>query len=244
MYSFRTSIGPVDLAFTDRVGGVSAAPFDTLNLGYAGADDPAAVEQNLRLVLDDFAPGATLADMAQVHGADVVLVGGARDRAGGERPECDAVVTTHPDVVLMARSADCVPVLLADVDAGVIGAVHSGRPGLLAGVAPAAVRAMQDLGATSIQAWIGPSVCGSCYEVPAAMCDEVAAVVPEARAVSAQGTPALDVAAGVRAQLGALGVTVHDVGRCTREADDLFSYRRDGANAGRLAGVIRMRRSA
>ena len=104
-------------------------------------------------------------------------------------------------MVLMVRAADCVPVLLADPVAGVIGAAHPGRPGLAAGVVPATVAAMRERGATDITAWIGPHVCGGCYEVPAEMRDEVGALVPAAVATTTWGTPALDLGAGVRAQL-------------------------------------------
>ena len=141
----------------------------------------------------------------------------------------------------MVRAADCVPVLLADVERGVIAAVHSGRPGLVAGVVPAAVQRMLDLGAAEITAWIGPHVCGRCYEVPPTMQAEVAAVVPQARSTTSWGTPALDIGAGVRAQLEAAGTAVVDVSACTRETPALYSYRRDGAGAGRLAGLIRIR---
>ncbi len=76
MYLHRSSTGPVDLAFTDRYDGVSAVPFESLNLALVGEDDPAAVRRNLALLLDDFAPGAQLADMEQVHGHRVVHAGG------------------------------------------------------------------------------------------------------------------------------------------------------------------------
>ncbi len=133
------------------------------------------------------------------------------------------------------------PVLLADPAAGVIGAAHSGRPGLAAGVVPATVEAMRDQGARDITAWIGPHVCGGCYEVPPEMREEVGGVVPAAVATTTWGTPALDIGAGVRAQLEAAGVTVVDASRCTRESDDLYSHRRDGARAGRSAGLVRLR---
>ena len=240
MYSHRSTHGPVDLAFTDRYGGVSAVPYDSLNLALEGGDDPEATAANLDTVLADFAPGASVADLHQVHGAVVDVVDSPDGR---RRPDADGVVTSRPDVVLMVRAADCVPVLLADPVAGVIGAAHSGRPGLAAGVVPATVAAMRELGATAITAWIGPHVCGGCYEVPAEMRDEVGALAPAAVATTTWGTPALDLGAGVRAQLDGLGATVVDVSRCTRESDDLFSYRRDGARAGRLAGLIRLRGS-
>lgn len=235
MYSFRGTHGPVDLAFTDRYGGVSAAPFDELNLAVSGDDDVDAKAENHRLLLADFAPEGSLADLHPVHGATVVLA------RSGERAEADGIVTTERDLVLMVRAADCVPVLLADPDAGVVGAAHSGRPGLVAGVVPATVARMRELGARAITAWIGPHVCGACYEVPAQMQQEVAAIEPASRATTAWGTPSLDLGAGVRAQLEREDVRVVDESRCTRESPDLYSYRRDGAGAGRLAGVIRLR---
>jgi YfiH family protein len=232
VYSFRTSAGPVDLAFTDRYGGVSAAPFAELNLSISGPDDERAKAENHRLLLTDFAAGDGLADLYQVHGATVV------DAVVGIRPEADGIVTTESGVTLMVRAADCVPVLLAGT--GVIGAAHAGRKGMAAGVVSRTVERMRELGADRISAWIGPAICGKCYEVPAQMRDEVVAVEPESAATTRQGTPALDVAAGVRAQLERSGVLVEYVGACTLESPDLYSYRRDGESAGRLAGLIRM----
>lgn len=243
MYAFRTTHGPadspVDLAFTDRHGGVSGAPFDSLNLALEGDDDPRSVADNLRRVLDDFAPGDLLADLHQVHGAEVVTVADVP----GEwvRPDADAIVAATPGVVLAVRAADCVPVLLADPRAGVVGAAHAGRKGVAAGVVRRTVERMRDLGATDVTAWIGPHVCGSCYEVPAEMQAEVAAAVPATAATTSWGTPALDLGAGVRGQLEAAGAVVVDVSRCTRESADLYSHRRDGRGAGRLAGLVRLR---
>jgi len=213
-------------------------PFESLNLALEGDDDPEVVAQNLRIVLDDFAPGDRLADLHQVHGAEVDVV---EDRPTADRPDADGLVTARAGVVLMVRAADCVPVLLADADAAVIGAAHCGRPGLAAGVVPATVGRMRDLGARSITAWIGPHVCGACYEVPESMQAAVGAAVPASVATTSWGTPSLDLGAGVRAQLAGEGVSVHDVSRCTRESEDLYSYRRDGDRAGRLAGLIRLR---
>ncbi len=234
MYFHRTSTGPVDLAFTNRYDGVSAVPFDSLNLALVGNDDPEATRRNCATLLEDFAPGAELSDMEQVHGSAVVS-------AGGPRQQCDALVTDRADVVLMVRVADCVPVLLADPDAGVLGAAHAGRKGVLAGVVPACVERMRQLGAQDLSAWIGPHICGRCYEVPAALRDEVAAREPVTASTTSAGTSGLDIGAGVSAQLERLGVRVYDVSRCTLESPDLYSYRRDGADAGRLAGVIRLR---
>jgi YfiH family protein len=249
VYHWRTSHGPVDLAFTDRYGGVSGAPFDELNLALADADDPDARAENLHRVVTDFAPDLAarpqfsvdvhVAQLRQVHGASVDMVD---DRhASGSLPEADGMVATDPSTILLVRVADCAPVLLADGEVGVVAAAHAGRPGMVAGVVPETVRAMRRRGARRITAWIGPRVCGACYEVPAAMRAEVGALVPEAVATTSWGTPSLDIAAGVRAQLEALDVTVVDVATCTRESMDLYSYRRDGKNAGRFAGLIRRR---
>ncbi|MBJ7357913.1 peptidoglycan editing factor PgeF [Nocardioides sp.] len=238
MYAFRTRHGPADLCFTDRFGGVSAPPYDELNLAVAGEDDQVAGRRNTRLLLDDFAPGAELCDLQQVHGADVAVV-----EADGPvaRPVADAAVTRQADVVLMVRVADCVPVLFVAPETGAVAAAHCGRPGLLAGVVPRTIDTLRAWGDASITAWVGPHVCGACYEVPAAMQDEVATAVPAARATTSWGTPSLDIGAGVRAQLEEGGVTVVDVSRCTRESGDLYSYRRDRDRAGRLAGLVRLR---
>ena len=226
-------------AFTDRWGGVSSAPYAELNLGGAVGDDPDAVRTNraraaARLGLDP----AHVVWMNQVHGRRVVVVEGP----WGEDPppEADAVVTTRPGLALAVLVADCTPVLLADPEASVAAAVHAGRPGMVAGVVPAAVHVMVELGARPdrIQARTGPAVCGRCYEVPEAMRAEVAAVEPAAAATTSWGTPAVDVVAGVHAQLARLGV--HDRTRstvCTRESADHFSYRRERIT-GRLAGYV------
>ncbi|HEY6933461.1 MAG TPA: polyphenol oxidase family protein [Marmoricola sp.] len=248
MYAFRSTLGPVDLAFTDRYGGVSGVPFDSLNLALEGEDDPAARAENLRIVLADFAPdvlarpdaAARTPLMRQVHGNHVDVV---EERADSTAvPEADAMVTARPDVVLLVRAADCVPVVLADPDAGVVGVAHAGRRGVATGVVREAVARMRALGAGRVTGWVGPHVCGACYEVPAAMQAEVGELVPEAVATTSWGTPALDLGAGVRAQLAAAGVEVVDASRCTRESVDLYSHRRDGAGAGRHAGLVRIRR--
>ncbi len=160
-------------------------------------------------------------------------------------PSADGLVTDEPGVTLVVRAADCVPVLLADPEAGVVAALHVGRPGLVAGVLPHGVEAMRELGAdpARVHAWIGPHVCGRCYEVPESMRDDVETAVPGTATTTSWGTPAVDLGAGVSSQLDACGVDpqrVQAVGRCTREDSGLYSYRRDGAASGRLAGLVRV----
>lgn len=226
-------------AFTDRWGGVSAAPFDELNLGGAVGDDPAAVRANRERAAASL--GLAAADvvwMNQVHGRDVAVVDGPW--RSGEVPAVDGVVTARRGLALAVLTADCTPVLLADPVAGVVGAAHAGRPGLVAGVVPATVEMMITLGAdpARILARTGPAVCGQCYEVPEQMRAEVAAAVPEAWATTRQGTPAVDVAAGVRAQLARLGVMMSGQSHiCTLESADHFSYRRE-RTTGRLASYV------
>lgn len=238
MYAARLTHGPVALAFTDRHGGVSGAPYDTLDLAWGGGDDPEALAENRRRLMADFAPADALVHLQQVHGAEVVVVEGRP--AAWEPPHGDALATTTPGVTLIVRAADCVPVVVADRAGTVVGAAHCGRPGLVAGVVPALLATMRRLGAGEVTAWIGPYVCGRCYEVPQEMQDDVVGVEPASRATTSWGTPSVDVGAGVRAQLERDGASVVDLSTCTRESADLFSYRRDGRASGRQAGLVRI----
>ncbi|MER7686393.1 peptidoglycan editing factor PgeF [Streptomyces sp. NPDC097610] len=226
-------------AFTDRWGGVSAVPYEELNLGGAVGDDPDAVRTNRELAAKSLGlDPALVVWMNQVHGPDVAVVDGPWLSA--EIPSVDAIVTARRGLALAVLTADCTPVLLADPVAGIAAAAHAGRPGMVAGVVPAAVRAMVELGAEPerIVARTGPAVCGRCYEVPDEMRAEVAAVEPAAYAETSWGTPAVDVTAGVHAQLERLGVCDRAQSPvCTLESDDHFSYRRD-RTTGRLAGYV------
>jgi YfiH family protein len=235
----RDTASGAHFAFTDRWGGVSAAPYEELNLGGAVGDDPGAVTTNRGLAAKSLGldPGHVVW-MNQVHGSGVAVV----DAPWGENPvpEVDAIVTARRGLTLAVLTADCTPVLLADPVAGIAAAAHAGRPGVVAGVVPAAVRAMMELGAepSRIVARTGPTVCGRCYEVPETMRAEVAAVEPAAHSDTSWGTPAVDVAAGVHAQLERLGVCDRAQSPvCTLESGDHFSYRRD-RTTGRLAGYV------
>lgn len=235
-----TLTGGARFAFTDRWGGVSAAPYEELNLGGAVGDDPAAVRANRERAARSFGlEPARVVWMNQVHGRDVAVVDGPWGDAA-DIPAVDAVVTARRGLPLAVLTADCTPVLLADPVAGVVAAVHAGRPGLVAGVVPAAVEAMTALGAdpSRISAHTGPAVCGRCYEVPERMRAEVAEAVPASWSETSWGTPAVDVTAGVHAQLEALGVSDRRSSPfCTLESGDHFSYRRD-RTTGRLAGYV------
>ncbi|MFF7243819.1 peptidoglycan editing factor PgeF [Embleya sp. NPDC008237] len=238
MFTRRAASGGARFAFTDRWGGTGAAPYDELNLGDHVGDDPRVVAANrARTARALGLSPERVVWMNQVHGNTVTVV----DAASAEPlPATDALVTATAGLALAVLVADCTPVLLADPQAGVVAAAHAGRPGLAAGVVPAAVRAMCELGAdpARIVARTGPAVCGACYEVPEAMCEEVSAVVPAARARTREGTPGLDIPAGVWAQLAAQGVASGEKSHiCTRESSDHFSYRRD-RSTGRIAGYV------
>ncbi|MER7928158.1 MULTISPECIES: peptidoglycan editing factor PgeF [unclassified Streptomyces] len=233
------TVSGAHFAFTDRWGGVSAVPYEELNLGGAVGDDPDAVRTNRELAAKSLGldPGLVVW-MNQVHGADVAVV--EEPWGASDIPSVDALVTARRGLALAVLTADCTPVLLADPVAGIAGAAHAGRPGMVAGVVPAAVRAMIELGAdpARIVARTGPAVCGRCYEVPAEMRADVAAVEPAAHAETSWGTPAVDVTAGALAQLDRLGVRDREQSPvCTRESDDHFSYRRD-RTTGRLASYV------
>ena len=244
MFLFTETRPGVAVAFTDRHGGVSSGPWDSLNLGTKTGDDADSVARNLDRVATAFGvPATSVARMTQVHGHVVHVV----EAADHEAPVADALVTTTPDLALLARVADCLPVVLADTAAGVVGIAHAGRQGVVSAVVPAAVAEMRAYGATDITAWLGPRVCGCCYEVPAAMRDEAVAAVPQMWAETSWGTPALDLGAGVHAQLRELGVATVDIadtlGRsaaCTLENENLYSYRRQGSESGRLGGLVRL----
>ena len=228
------------LRHRDRIEGdlVIEVAFTDVSLSLGDAADDAVRADALAQVARE--TGAAPVLMHQVHGADVVpvaSVGSAEDE--GRAPSCDGLVTSEPGIALLARAADCVPVLLADPATGWIAAVHSGRPGLAGGVVPAAVAAVRERGGDPTIAWTGPHVCGACYEVPADLQEQVASVVPEARSTTSWGTPGLDLGAGVRAQLAAAGIDdLRTVDACTREDASWPSYRRDGDAATRFAGVI------
>lgn len=231
-------------AFTSRHGGVSAPPFDSLNLGGSVGDDPAAVARNRQLAAQACGRAADgIAWMRQVHGTDVAYAArspGETAEGPDPAPEVDALFTDVPGLALGVLVADCAPVLIADPQAGIIGAAHAGREGMAGGVVPALVRAMTAAGAEPARmcAALGPAICGGCYEVPAQLRARIAEAVPQAGCVTRQGSPGIDIRSGVAAQLAGAGVrAVSRDPRCSAETPALYSYRRDG-RTGRFAGLV------
>lgn len=230
MFSFRNDPGAdgAGVAFTDAVG-PDGGVLDLGGTGPVPAQGWAAVQAAL---------GVPALRVHQVHGDRVVVVGPDTRAPDLAQEQADGLVTAVRGVALAVRVADCLPVLFADTAAGVVGAAHAGRAGLAAGVLPAALAAMDRLGARAPVAWIGPHICAACYEVPAALREEFCALHPAAFAETPRGTPALDLGAAARAQLAGLGCTVVATGECTRTTPSLHSHRRDAARAGRQAGLV------
>jgi hypothetical protein len=222
---------------TTRAGGRSVAPYDSFNLGAHVGDEPEAVEKNRSRLAGELglSPDRVIW-MEQVHGRTVTVVDGPRT----EPVEAtDALVTAVPGLAVAVLVADCVPVLLADAEAGVVAAVHAGRVGARVGVLPAALAAMAQAGAEigRVEALLGPAVCGECYEVPAAMQADVAAHLPGSASRTRSGTPGLDLRAGLWQQLANAGIAKIGLDpRCTVEDRTLYSHRREGAT-GRIAAV-------
>lgn len=234
------SVLTVRRVVTTRAGGFSAPPYDSFNLGDHVGDDPTAVRRNrARLAGTLGLPGDHVIWMEQIHGRTVTTVDGPRTEPV---PATDALVTTRPGLALVVLTADCVPVLLSDDEAGVIAAVHAGRIGARIGIVPRVLEAMIAAGARPerIGALLGPAASGRRYEVPAEMRADVEAHLPGSATTTVRGTPGLDLRAGIRRQLAEAGIGgIAEDPRCTIEDTTLFSHRR-GAPTGRIGSVIWM----
>ncbi|MEP7316483.1 MAG: polyphenol oxidase family protein, partial [Sphingomicrobium sp.] len=159
------ALGNIPHGFFGRRGGVSTGDVASLNVGLGSGDDPAAVMENRGRAADAVLPGAVLVGPYQVHSPTCVAVTEPWDHHS--RPEADALVTDRPGILLSVVTADCAPVLLADVEAGVIGAAHAGWRGAVGGVTDRTIAAMLALGARieRISAAVGPCIAQRNYEV-------------------------------------------------------------------------------
>lgn len=244
--------GGAEAFVTTRAGGVSAGPYESLNMSLAVGDEPRAVLENRRRVAA--ALGADLADFVfsrQVHGAGVRVVTAA-DRSSGafahdeSVPEADVLVTADPAVVLAILAADCVPVVLHDPAAGVLACVHAGWRGTVARACAAAVAAMIRLGArpAGIVAGIGPAIGADSYQVGPEVAAAVEAEFGAAGIIRPDGTGRwlLGLAAANRLVLREAGLpdgNIHAAARTT--GDGLFFSDRAVRPCGRLALVARLR---
>lgn len=250
--------------FSTRIGGLSAGPFATLNLGNPGTggqqDSAGNISDNFRLLREALgcAKDVHLAWVTQVHGRRVELIerepeneyaetlaAEIRDRFSGQL-SADGIVCVVPQVLATIRVADCVPVLLSSEDGKVVGAVHAGWRGVVGNVVAKAVRTMHEAAGDAaepakIRAAIGPAISAEHFEVG----DEVAAeFVAQGLADAVDRTrrprPHLDLQRAIHAQLRQAGVTlIEGNDRCTyRDAAEFFSHRRDNGVTGRMVAAI------
>lgn len=217
--------------FLGRAGGASTGVLAGLNVGLGSTDDRAAIAENRRRAVEAVLPGARLVTVHQVHSAEAVIV--TEPFADEARPPVDAIVTDRPGLLLGILTADCAPVLLADVEAGVVGAAHAGWKGALNGVTDATLAAMEKLGASRdrIAAAIGPCIARASYEVDDAFARRFEEADPANERFFFAGRPGhhqFDLEAYVAARLAAAGIARVEALGLDTYADEpaFFSFRR------------------
>lgn len=217
--------------FLGRRGGVSTGIHARLNVGTGSTDDPATIAENRRRATEAVLPGAKLATVYQVHSPDAVIV--TEPFPDAERPHADAMVTNVPGLAIGILTADCTPVLLADREAGVIGAAHAGWKGALGGVTDSTIALMETLGARreSIAAAIGPCIARASYEVDDGFLRRFAEADPANERFFAGGRPGhhqFDLEAYVAHRLAAAGLTrIEALGEDTySQPGRFYSFRR------------------
>jgi polyphenol oxidase len=226
----------VRAAFTLRAGGVSAPPYDSLNVGAHVGDDVSRVMENRRRVRESLSLPAEPAWLEQVHGTDVAEPDGRES----SRP-ADAVISRRRGTVCAVQVADCLPVLFAARDASVVGVAHAGWRGLAAGVLEATVSRL-GVPPAQLVAWLGPAISAEHFEVGAEVRGAFVAqdaAAADAFTANARGRWQCDLAALARRRLAALGITAVSGGAWCTYADPrrFFSFRRDG-RCGRMAALI------
>ena len=234
--------------FLGRIGGASIGSYASLDLAYWVGDDAAHVDENwrrLREVIGDVA----IARSHQVHGKTVRVV--TRENIH-ERPEADGMVTAERGILLAVASADCVPILMTDARGHIVGAIHAGWRGVIAGIAQEGVRAMESLGTRSseLRAALGPSIGQCCFEVDDDLAHRFAREVEGSERHARAGRPGkahLDLRAIIADQLMRAGLpreSIINVGPCTKCANDRFFSRRADASSGLQLSFIGIRQQA
>ncbi len=232
-------------AFSTRIGGVSASPFASLNLGNPNGcpaqDDPANIVRNYRLLQEAIGCGSRRRVFThQVHGACIADVPGTNvtDSIHGrdELGKADAIASRDPAALASIRVADCVPILIASTDGATVAAVHAGWRGVVAEILKAV---MLRFNGSECRIAIGPHISANHFEVG----EEVAAQFPPDAVVRAPGRkPHVDLQRAIVLQLKGIGVPeahIDITDRCTvTHADEFFSHRRDDGVTGRMAALI------
>jgi polyphenol oxidase len=225
------SLSSIPHGFLGRKGGVSGGIYASLNIALGSKDVRENVIENRRRAVEAVLPGAGLARVYQIHSADVVTITGANNQ--DDPPKGDAMVTNTPGVLLGISTADCVPVLFAEMEAGVVGAAHSGWKGSIAGVNEATIAAMEALGADRdrIICAIGPCIAQKSYEVDDAFFQRFAEADPANERFFGAGKVGhhqFDIEGYVASRLAAAGISrIECLGQDTyAQPDRFFSYRR------------------
>jgi YfiH family protein len=243
-------------AFSTRLGGVSPMPERSLNLAGFNEDDAENIYENRRRFLKLFDGDWTLTGCWQIHSADVRIVHNqqeAQPKPGvlGDDQYCDALVSNTPKILLMVKTADCVPVLIGDPKTGAFAAVHAGWRGTSVSIVLGAISQLQSeygTRAEDLRAAIGPAANSCCYEVGSEVIDQFKERFPESRHLftpTRDGHARIDLQTANRDQLAGAGVSperIHIAPLCTMDRSDLFfSYRREKSvhgRVGRLMSVI------
>ncbi len=241
-------------AFSTRLGGISPAPFDSLNLGNPNGcelqDDYDRIWKNYaRLSASIDCPEVPPLRVHQVHGAEVASVSAGKEF--DTNCKADAIVSEDSERVISVRTADCVPLLFSSGDGRMVAAVHAGWRGIMAGVIPAAIGRMVNRGCTegSIVAAIGPCIGRNAFEVGDEVAEEFRRAFGESAVVgmSQEGKAVIDLRLAARLQLLAAGVAAENIettDRCTvTHRDEFYSHRRDRGVTGRMAAIIAPGRS-
>jgi len=231
--------------FLGRRGGVSVGPYESLNLAYWVGDERADVDENWRRLREVIGAETSIARCHQVHGTNVRVV---TPESLSEKPEGDGMVTAEPKILLAVASADCVPILMTDARCEIVGAIHAGWRGVIAGIAQEGVRAMESLGAKphEVRAALGPSIGQCCFEVDEELAQRFAREVRGADRHSRAGRPGkshLDLRAIVTGQLMRVGLpreSISSIGPCTKCANERFFSRRANASSGLQLSFIGM----
>ena len=241
-----TGLAGITHGFFTRRGGVSNGIYDSLNCGIGSRDDPVAVKENRARAAAAIGAGAeNFLTPYQIHSATAFIVE-KPFVPGPQGPQADALVTRRAGFALAVSSADCVPVLFAEPEAGVVAAAHAGWRGALGGVLEATVQAMRDLGAQNIRAVIGPTISQRAYEVGWDFMDEFTAEDPDYQRFFSNGPnekPMFDLPSFGLMRLRAAGVEAAWTRHCTySDPERFFSYRRSThqgeADYGRLISAI------
>lgn len=215
--------------FTESTGGLSTGAFLSFNVAQHVGDNPEVVTKNRALLEQEI--GLPIQYMNQVHGDQIAAI----RQLLKDEPTADGLLTTNTEFALAVMVADCIPLLLGNESS--VAAVHVGRRGLLNNIALAAINQMRAIDQSPITAVIGPTICGTCYEVSEEVYSEVVDRFPLAQARTKSNTFSLDLTKALKSLLISHGVEVKDESRCTVEESSLYSYRRDGIT-GRQAGVV------